>query len=156
MNRLRKCFVVGVLVTAAIGLLAVAAAEEATFVLPENLPPLQTPILVTTCGQSPGALMFTLICNHLGLDCTEMDLLTLAEFQSQCDPSQPTQWAKVLVITTGTRLKGMGAAGVDVDSEVARCLGTCGLAPVLMVNEDVHAKVTPDKIPLLLQEYIDR
>ncbi len=123
MNRLRKCFVVGVLVTAAIGLLAVAAAEEATFVLPENLPPLQTPILVTTCGQSPGALMFTLICNHLGLDCTEMDLLTLAEFQSQCDPSQPTQWAKVLVITTGTRLKGMGAAGVDVDSEVARCLG---------------------------------
>ncbi len=40
--------------------------------------------------------------------------------------------------------------------EIARCLGTCGLAPVLMVNEDVHAKVTPDKIPLLLQQYIDR
>ena len=123
MNRLRKCVVVGVLVTAAIGLLAVAAAEDATFVLPENLPPLQAPILVTTCGQSPGALMFTLICNDLGLDCTEMDLLTVAELQSDCDPAQPTQWAKVLVITTGTSLKGMGAAGVDVDSEVARCLG---------------------------------
>ncbi len=100
---------------------SVAWSQE--FALPENLPPLQTPIMVTTCGQSPGALMFTLICNDLGLACTESDLLTVEEFQAQFDPSQPAQWPKVLVITTGTSLKGMGAAGVDVDSEVTRCLG---------------------------------
>ncbi len=93
------------------------------FVLPENLPPLQAPIIVTTCGQSPGALMFALLCDEVGIECTEMDTLTVAEFQAQCDPSQPTLWAKVLVVTTGTSLKGMGAAGVDVDSEVARCVG---------------------------------
>jgi NADH-quinone oxidoreductase subunit E/NADP-reducing hydrogenase subunit HndA len=34
--------------------------------------------------------------------------------------------------------------------ECARCLGTCGLAPVLMVDETVHAKVKPDDIPALL------
>jgi len=29
----------------------------------------------------------------------------------------------------------------------ARCLGACGQAPVVMVNETVYAKVTPDMIP---------
>lgn len=106
-----------VMVLAAVPFAAVA--QE--FVLPENLPPLQAPILVTTCGQSPGALMFQLICDELGIACTEIDLITVADLLAQCDPSQPTQWAKVLVVTTGTSLKGMGAAGVDVDSEVARC-----------------------------------
>jgi NADH:ubiquinone oxidoreductase subunit E len=40
--------------------------------------------------------------------------------------------------------------------EVARCLGTCGLAPVVMVNDEIHGKVTPDQIPSLLQGYFDR
>jgi len=40
--------------------------------------------------------------------------------------------------------------------EAARCLGTCGLAPVIMINDEIHAKVTPDKIPLLLQDYIQQ
>lgn len=92
------------------------------FVLPDKLPPLVAPIIVTTCGQSPGALMFKLECDVVGIACTENDLLTVTELQAQCDPAQPTQWVKVLVITTGTSLKGMGAAGVDVDSEVARCI----------------------------------
>jgi NADH-quinone oxidoreductase E subunit len=37
--------------------------------------------------------------------------------------------------------------------EEARCLGTCGLAPVLMINDEVHAKVSPDKVPALLERY---
>jgi NADH:ubiquinone oxidoreductase subunit E len=37
--------------------------------------------------------------------------------------------------------------------EASRCLGTCGLAPILMVNDDVHAKVTPDQVPGLLDKY---
>jgi NADH:ubiquinone oxidoreductase subunit E len=31
------------------------------------------------------------------------------------------------------------------------CLGTCGLAPVVMVNERVFSKLTPDQIPALLE-----
>ena len=40
--------------------------------------------------------------------------------------------------------------------EASRCLGTCGLAPVLMIGEEVHSKVSPDRVPIILQQYIDR
>jgi NADH-quinone oxidoreductase E subunit len=38
--------------------------------------------------------------------------------------------------------------------EGSRCLGTCGLAPVLMIGEEVHAQVTPDQIPAILERYM--
>ena len=34
----------------------------------------------------------------------------------------------------------------------ALCLGTCGLAPVVMINDQVYGKVTPDQIPSLLEK----
>jgi len=34
-----------------------------------------------------------------------------------------------------------------------RCLGCCGLAPVMTINEDVYGKVTPDMIPGILNKY---
>jgi NADH-quinone oxidoreductase subunit E len=37
--------------------------------------------------------------------------------------------------------------------EPVACLGACGLAPVLMVNDDTHGRLTPDKIPALLANY---
>ena len=40
--------------------------------------------------------------------------------------------------------------------EVNRCLGTCGLAPVLMIDDDIYGQVTPDKIPALLEKYIGK
>ena len=36
-----------------------------------------------------------------------------------------------------------------------RCLGACGLAPVLTVDEDVHGRVTPDDVPMILSRYED-
>jgi NADH:ubiquinone oxidoreductase subunit E len=38
----------------------------------------------------------------------------------------------------------------------SRCLGTCGLAPVLMIDDDVHAQVTPDQVPAILEKYLTR
>lgn len=38
--------------------------------------------------------------------------------------------------------------------EASRCLGTCGLAPVLMIGDDIYGQVTPDKIPALLEKYM--
>jgi len=35
----------------------------------------------------------------------------------------------------------------------SRCLGTCGLAPVVMVNDHVHARMTPDQVSALLEKY---
>ena len=40
--------------------------------------------------------------------------------------------------------------------EAARCLGACGLAPVMMVGDDLHAQVTPDKVPLILEQYLQK
>ncbi len=38
--------------------------------------------------------------------------------------------------------------------EGSRCLGTCGLAPVVMIGDDVHANVTPEQVPRILEKYI--
>lgn len=37
--------------------------------------------------------------------------------------------------------------------ETVACIGACGLAPVLMVNDDTHGRLTPDIIPDLLAKY---
>ena len=37
--------------------------------------------------------------------------------------------------------------------EEARCIGACGLAPIMMINEDVYAKVSPDQIPGIFTNY---
>ena len=34
-----------------------------------------------------------------------------------------------------------------------RCFGACGLAPVIMVGEDVHGRITAKKIPSILSQY---
>lgn len=34
-----------------------------------------------------------------------------------------------------------------------RCLGACGLAPVMMINDDVYGRLTPDKVPEILASY---
>ncbi|HPN82153.1 MAG TPA: NADH-quinone oxidoreductase subunit NuoE [Spirochaetota bacterium] len=34
--------------------------------------------------------------------------------------------------------------------EITRCLGVCGLAPVVMINETVHGKLTPASVPALI------
>ena len=34
-----------------------------------------------------------------------------------------------------------------------RCLGACGLAPVIMVNDDVYGRLTPDQIPAIIEKY---
>ena len=38
--------------------------------------------------------------------------------------------------------------------ETVSCLGACGLAPVLVINEDVHGMVTPAKAVELINEII--
>jgi NADH:ubiquinone oxidoreductase subunit E len=40
--------------------------------------------------------------------------------------------------------------------EQSRCLGTCGLAPVVMIDEQIHGQVTPDQVPALLEKYLKK
>lgn len=37
--------------------------------------------------------------------------------------------------------------------EATRCLGACGLAPVMVIGEKVYGRITPDDIPGILKEY---
>ena len=37
--------------------------------------------------------------------------------------------------------------------ETVRCLGACGLGPVVVVDEDVHGRVKPGKIKEILSQY---
>ena len=37
--------------------------------------------------------------------------------------------------------------------ETVRCLGACGLAPVMVIDEETFGAVTPKKVPDILKEY---
>jgi len=82
-----------------------------------SLPKVELPLVVTTCGQSPGALMVWVLCKKIKLPCDRADLLKAEDLKSKAEEGNPY---KTLIITTGTSMKGMGAAGVDIDYEVAR------------------------------------
>jgi len=38
--------------------------------------------------------------------------------------------------------------------ETVSCLGACGLAPVVVINDDVHGQMTPQKVSALIDEII--
>ncbi|MDD2628014.1 MAG: NAD(P)H-dependent oxidoreductase subunit E, partial [Clostridia bacterium] len=37
--------------------------------------------------------------------------------------------------------------------ESVRCIGACGLAPAIVVNEEVVGKVTPEMVPGIIEKY---
>lgn len=37
--------------------------------------------------------------------------------------------------------------------DVARCFGACGLAPAIMIDDDVHQRVKPTRIQAILDQY---
>lgn len=37
--------------------------------------------------------------------------------------------------------------------ESCRCVGACGLAPVMMVNDEVYGRLTPDQVEGILKKY---
>ena len=40
--------------------------------------------------------------------------------------------------------------------EVARCFGACGLAPTIMIDDEVHQRVKPQRIRAILDQYRNR
>ena len=51
-------------------------------------------------------------------------------------------------------LKGEGTtADLRYTLETVACLGACGLAPAMMINEDTHGRLTPAKALAVLKQY---
>jgi NADH:ubiquinone oxidoreductase subunit E len=61
------------------------------------------------------------------------------------------------VLAAAERALGIGVGQTTKDRlfslETGRCFGACGLAPVLLVDEDVHQRVKPAKMKDILAPY---
>lgn len=111
-----------------------------------------------------------IIAEKLGV--TLSDVYGVATFYSQFELEPRGRYVISVCLGTACYVKGSQAI-VDRLSEIlqipvgqttkdgkftlkaTRCLGACGLAPVMTVNDDVHGRITPDDLPGILQKYQD-
>lgn len=78
----------------------------------QTAPKADAPVLVTSCGQSPGPLKLTVFLKRLGIAYEYKSDATTADLAGKK--------FKTIIIVTGASLKGMGAAGVSMKDELAR------------------------------------
>jgi hypothetical protein len=77
----------------------------------------EEPVLLTSCGQSPGPVRLKIFMTRLQLDYDYNLFATASDLITKKNEGKPY---KSLIIVTGASLKGMGAAGVSIDDELAR------------------------------------
>ena len=55
---------------------------------------------------------------------------------------------------------GIAPGGITMDGlfslDACRCIGACGLAPVMMINEDVYGRLTAAQVGPILDQYIKK
>jgi hypothetical protein len=94
-------------------MLLFAAVVWAPFAQAQPAPPkAQAPVLVTSCGQSPGPLKLTVFLKRLGIEYEYKADATVKDLASKK--------FRTLIVVTGASLKGMGAAGVSMKDELTR------------------------------------
>lgn len=49
---------------------------------------------------------------------------------------------------------GQTTPDLNFTLETVACIGACGLAPVIMVNDTTHGRLTPGDIPAILDSYV--
>ncbi|ADL11817.1 NADH-quinone oxidoreductase subunit NuoE [Acetohalobium arabaticum] len=49
--------------------------------------------------------------------------------------------------------EGETTENLEFTLESVACIGACGLAPVIMINDDTHGRLTPDRVPEVLAQY---
>ena len=72
----------------------------------------QTPVFLTSCGQSPGAVTVGVFLRRLQVEYDLKDTGTVKDLAAK--------HYKSIIIVTGSSLKGMGGAGVSIDDELSR------------------------------------
>ena len=106
------------------------------------------------------------------LDCPVTDVYGVATFYAQFSLTPKGDY--IISVCTGTACYVKGAQAVldEVIKELGinpgestadgkftiqdtRCLGCCGLAPVMMINDDVYGRLTPENVAEVFEKYKD-
>lgn len=77
----------------------------------------ELPVLVTSCGQSNGPTTVKIVLQRLKMAFDIEPLATPETLRAKAQAGTPY---KTLIITMGASLKGMGAAGIEIEDELAR------------------------------------
>ena len=105
------------------------------------------------------------------LDVSMTEIYGVASFYSQFKLNPDGEVAVAVCLGTACYVKGSGdiieecarVLNVPVGStssdgryslEATRCIGACGLAPVLTINGEVYGRLTKDMIPGILAKYM--
>jgi hypothetical protein len=75
------------------------------------------PVLLTSCGQSPGPVRLKIFLQKLGITYDYNLQVKAEDLIAKKNAGKPY---KSIIIVTGASLKGMGAAGVSMDDEITR------------------------------------
>jgi len=87
-----------------------------------EIPETKLPVLITSCGQSPGPIMLKVVFMKLKLEYEPkayevIELATVEDLKAMKETGTPY---KSIIIVMGASLKGMGAAGISIDDELSR------------------------------------
>ena len=105
-----------------------------------------------------------------GLDVPLSEVYGVATFYSQFSLQPKGEYVCGVCLGTACYVKGSqkvldklcSELGVEVGQtskdgrftvQATRCLGACGLAPVMMINDEVFGRLTPEDIPDILAKY---
>lgn len=105
-----------------------------------------------------------------GMGTTLSEVYGVATFYSQFSLQPKGQYVVGVCLGTACYVKGSQKVldqvvedlKVDVGNttpdgkftiQATRCLGACGLAPVMMINDEVYGRLTPEEIPGILAKY---
>lgn len=106
----------------------------------------------------------------LGLNIPFEEVYGVATFYSQFTLNPKGQYKVSVCLGTACYVKGSGevyarlakelgiqggecTADMRFSLEACRCVGACGLAPVIIINDDVYGRMTPDQVPKILAKY---
>ena len=105
-----------------------------------------------------------------GLDVPIDEVYGVATFYSQFALSPKGEYNISVCLGTACYVKGSGNVlnklceelGIEAEEctddgkfslTACRCIGACGLAPVMTINDDVYGRLTTDEIPGILKKY---
>ena len=107
-----------------------------------------------------------------GLNVPLAEVYGIVTFYAQFSLNPKGKYKIGVCLGTACYVKGSGdilekiksILGIDVDEctpdgkfsiEATRCIGACGLAPVITVNEDVYGRLVVDDVEDIIKKYQD-